>query len=415
MQKIINFLRGSVAFTVTGAFPERFLNLCAQNGVGFWDLAWLDEHTLRLRVSREHATALRRLAEKVQCDTRADRGLGVPFFLAKFKKRYALLLGLAISIAAVCVLSQFVLTIEVTGNEAVSTAEILSQLRRCGLKVGSYGPDIDGKAVSHQALLDLPQLSFMAVNLHGIRAEVIVREKLPAPAVVDRTTPSNVVASATGIIASIEPQEGRALFRPGQTVLKGEVIISGIMDIKEPAWSTIDLGVRVVHAMGDVHARTWRTLTAVIPLETQVKRYTGEVKTRLALTFLDQRVNFYGNAFISMDRYDKIATTHSLTLPGGQVMPLSLVTERYQAYETETAALDAGAAEALLKQCLELRLRTLVGDGEITRMDFAAVEQNGMLTVTLLAECREQIGKVVEYEGQVGENPPGVPGTIYPS
>ena len=38
MQAIINFLRGSVLFTVTGAFPERFLNLCAQRGVGFWDL-----------------------------------------------------------------------------------------------------------------------------------------------------------------------------------------------------------------------------------------------------------------------------------------------------------------------------------------------------------------------------------------
>ena len=35
MQAIINFLRGSVLFTVTGAFPERFLNLCAQAGVGF--------------------------------------------------------------------------------------------------------------------------------------------------------------------------------------------------------------------------------------------------------------------------------------------------------------------------------------------------------------------------------------------
>ena len=55
MQAIINFLRGSVLFTVTGAFPERFLNLCAQAGVGFWDLEWLDPHTLRLRVSRRDA------------------------------------------------------------------------------------------------------------------------------------------------------------------------------------------------------------------------------------------------------------------------------------------------------------------------------------------------------------------------
>ena len=48
MQKIINFFRGSVLYTVTGAFPERFLNLCAPNAVPFWGLDLLDDHTLRL-------------------------------------------------------------------------------------------------------------------------------------------------------------------------------------------------------------------------------------------------------------------------------------------------------------------------------------------------------------------------------
>lgn len=415
MKKIINFLRGNIMFTVQGAFPERFLNLCAQNGVAFWDLEWLDEHTLCLRTARDQAGKLRKLAEKVQCEAKTARRMGAPFFLEKFKRRYALLLGLALAITAVSVLSRFVLTIDITGNSTVTTAEILSELRRSGLQVGTYGPGIKGKDVSDKALLNLPELTWMTVNFHGTRAEVIVREKRPTPEVVDRSKPSNVVSTADGILLSIEPQEGRAMFRPGQTVLKGDVLISGIMDIKEPMWSTIDLGVRVVHAMGDVYARTWRTLTAEIPLESQVKRYTGETETRFALTILARRVNFYGNAFISMDRYDKITTAHKLTLPGGRVMPLALNVERYRGYETEMVPLDAGAAEALLKSALEDRLKALIGDGEILRMDFTASEQNGILTVTLLGECREQIGKTVVYEGQVGENPPGAPGSIYPN
>ena len=55
MQFIVNFLRGSVCFTVCGPFPERFLNLCAQNGVGFWGLVWLDGQTLELKVARRDA------------------------------------------------------------------------------------------------------------------------------------------------------------------------------------------------------------------------------------------------------------------------------------------------------------------------------------------------------------------------
>ena len=43
-------------------------------------------------------------------------------------------------------------------------------------------------------------------------------------------------------------------------------------------------------------------------------------------------------------------------------------------------------------------------EGEVLQTDFTAVRQNGLLTVTLVAECSEQIGKTVEFEGQVGRN-----------
>lgn len=79
MQKIINFFRGSVLYTVTGAFPERFLNLCAQNAVAFWGLEWLDDHTLRLCFARKDAKKARSLAEKVMCEAKAARRAGSPF------------------------------------------------------------------------------------------------------------------------------------------------------------------------------------------------------------------------------------------------------------------------------------------------------------------------------------------------
>ena len=234
MQKIINFFRGSVLYTVTGAFPERFLNLCAQNAVAFWGLEWLDDHTLRLCFARKDAKKARTLAEKVMCEAKAARRVGVPFFLAKFRRRYAFLAGLALAVAAVCVLSRFILTIEVTGNRAVSTAVILSELNRQGVRVGAYGPSIDEKVVSQEALLRIPALSWMAVNLHGTRAEVIVREKVPKPDIVDRTVPSHVVSAATGIITHMEVLEGQPLFQEGDTVLAGEILISGVIDVPEP-------------------------------------------------------------------------------------------------------------------------------------------------------------------------------------
>ena len=185
LKRMVNALRGSVRLEVSGAFPERFLNLCAQRGIVFWNVEWLEATRLRLTVTRQGSGPARALGDKVLCTVVPAEQSGVPFFLGRFRRRYALLVGLALSLTAVCVLSQFVLTIEVEGNEAVSTAEILTELRRQGLRPGVYGPGLDEGTISSAALLGLPELAWMSVNLHGTRAEVLVREAVPAPEVDD--------------------------------------------------------------------------------------------------------------------------------------------------------------------------------------------------------------------------------------
>ena len=52
---VTNALRGKVCLEVEGAFPERFLNLCAQRGILFWNVEWLEATRLRLTVTRQGA------------------------------------------------------------------------------------------------------------------------------------------------------------------------------------------------------------------------------------------------------------------------------------------------------------------------------------------------------------------------
>ena len=70
---------------------------------------------------------------------------------------------------------------------------------------------------------------------------------------------------------------------------------------------------------------------------------------------------------------------------------------------------DREEAEARLEQALLFRLEKLMeaGRGEVLRTDFSAREEGGRLTVTLLAECREEIGRTVERPGETGRRPGG--------
>lgn len=397
MQTIINYLRGSVRLEVSGPFPERFLNLCAQRGVGFWDVEWLDGGAVRLTVPGRDSRRLEPLAEKVLCTLTVLEREGMPFFLGRFRRRYALLVGLACSLAAVCVLSSFILTVEVTGNDKVPTAEIVTELRRLGVRVGAYGPGLDTELITQEALLRLDDLSWMAINLHGTRAEVLVREGIPKPELADDSVCGDVVAEAPGIITHMDVLDGSAAVKEGDTVLAGEVLIGGNMKIQEPEYGTVDLGWRQVRASGRIYARTWRTMSAEIPLEAPVKAYTGEERSFFSLFLLGRRVNFYGNSGISFDQYDKISSTWTMTLPGGREMPLSLTRQTVRAYTLQPVELDRDAARQMLEERLERAVAAALGDGELVSADYAAVERGGVLTVTLTAECREEIGKFVPF------------------
>ena len=410
MQNWVNFLRGSLWVEVTGAFPERFLNLCAQSGVIFWSPELPNQHTLRLRIARQESARTEELARRVGCEITVLERSGLPHFLRRFRRRYALLLGLALALCAVAVLSRFVLTVDVSGNQSVPTARILEELKRLGVRPGVYGPSIDENLVCNQMRLALDDLSWIAVNLHGTRAEVLVAERTPKPAVVNEKIPAHIVADGSGIITKMRVLNGQAKFHVGDTVVEGDILISGIMDLEEPQYSTIDMGTLTVHSEGIVQARTWRTLSAIFPLEATVKTYSGQKTDLWSLTFFSRRLQFYKNGGLSYERYDTIVKSHSLSLPQVGTLPIALTRETVREYHLTAAPIDPEAAEELLRTQLEARLKALVDahDGQVVSTAFSSAQSDGMLTVTLTAECSEQIGKTVEFDGEIGRYQPGV-------
>ncbi|MFR4336351.1 MAG: sporulation protein YqfD [Lawsonibacter sp.] len=76
MKRAVNYLRGTATLTARGLFPERLLNLCAQEGVACWALEWTDSHTMRLTTHRRRPASARRLAQRVGCVRWRWRGPG---------------------------------------------------------------------------------------------------------------------------------------------------------------------------------------------------------------------------------------------------------------------------------------------------------------------------------------------------
>lgn len=393
MQGWVNYARGWVRLTVCGTFPERFINLCAQHGITFWGVEWLDGQKLRLTLLRRDRKKAEELAVRAGCSIELGLSAGLPAFLVRFRRRYAFLIGLTLSVLCVCLLSNFILTIEVTGNERLSDAVILAQARRFGLRTGVYGPKLDTKQIALDTQLAMEELSWVSVNLYGTRAQVVVRERVQPPELLEKGGVSDIVSETGGLVLRVDAVEGQAKVKAGDMVTPGEILISGTVTMEGPQYSDVPPRYLHVRAAGAVWARTWRTVSAVIPMETTTKEYTGANKNRWSVTLFGRRINFYGNSSISWENYDKISKTHCAVLPGGQRLPFSLARETLRKWTPVRVQINPTAAQELLEAQLKRRLDQLVGEGgRVVTVDWSARIAGGMLTVTGVAECEEQIG-----------------------
>ncbi len=396
LNQIVNRLQGQVRVRVESGFPERVINLCSARNLAFWDLRWESPGVFTCTLSRQDYYRMRRAAKKLECTLRVEKKEGVPFFLGRFRRRQALLLGLALCGCALLLGSFFIWDFHIEGNVSVPDEEILRALERNGVCIGTYGLSVDGEDLRNHILLEIPELSWITVNVSGFRAHVQVRDRVQAPELADNSTPTNLVARRAGLVLEIETLAGEKLVLPGTTVEEGQILISGVSD-------SDTVGAIFSAGMGSVWARTWYQLETRIPLTDSRKVDTGKEKTGLSLIFGTHRIKFYGNPSRSGEKYDKIAQKTRLSL-FGLPLPIAVEKETYRFYETEERALDPAAAEARGEEILTDYLYTLLAaDGEVRSTLCTSRKDGDVLTVTLPAECREQIGVSVPVYTETDE------------
>ena len=388
LKELINRVRGQVWLRVTCPYPERVLNLCSARKLAFWDLEWEGTETFTCRMSRGDHRVLSRAAEKLDCTIEIVRREGAPYTLAKLRHRQALAVGIAACGAAVLIGSFFVWDIQIAGNETVPREVILRSLEKNGVHRGCFGFALNGEDIRNHVLLEIPELLWITVNVSGCRAYVEVRERVEAPEPVDEREPTNVVARRDGLILDIQAMDGVRCVLPGTSVEAGELLISGVED-------TETVGARVLTGMGKAEARTWYTLSTVMPLTVAEKQYTGEEKQGYSLVFGTNRVKFFLNSSIGTGNYDKITERTQWSL-FGLPLPVTFVKETFRFYETVPAEVSAAQAESRGEAILTDYLHTLVDPyGTVSSTLCTSRREGDGLLVTLTAECVEEIGRAV--------------------
>lgn len=396
MDRLIWFLRGYLIITFTGASPQWALNRLTQQRIPFWAAQWHDDFTVSISIPTAYRVQTLDCIDRGMCQTVNCRKIGFPVLFQKAIHRPVMLIFLALSFLTIGILPQFILFFQVVGNETVPDAQILRALEEIGVSFGMYGPNIDPQKITNQTLKKIPELQWIAVNQNGCRAQVIVRERPEIPETYNRKGLANVIATKSGIITKQSVLAGQAMHQVGDTVLEGDLLVSGMVDLERTC--------TVERARAEIYARTWRESTAVIPEIHSGKVYTGETERTVWLCMGEKRIKILGNSGISPWNCDKITDKKPLQLPGGLTFPIAIEVETFCFYTPQKERLSADKAAEILQTYAEQTAGREMIAGEILQRQHTMDKEQGCYCLHSVLECHEMIAKSVQMQWNTGGN-----------
>jgi len=399
--KLTSFLIGYVVIDVRGDAPEKFINMAASRGLYLWNITRLGDGALRLRTRIDSVRPLRHIARRTRCRFQIKTRRGLPFWLARLRHRKFLAAGFIVFVGAMYFLSSFAWFLDVKGNQRLEAGQILTVAKDAGLKRGVLKWRIDEAAVEAAIEERLPLVAWAGVSVKGTRVIIEVAEKV-VPDAIDRR-PAHVLARKSGVISEVLVFEGHPAVKAGDTVMRGQVLISGAIpppeEPKQPGDRKLETAKkpRLVHAQGIVRARIWYEGRGEAPVVETLKKPTGRQRSRYSIKFSDKEIILANTRKIPFASYETEIYINKLPSWRNMALPVEVVTLKYiEMIETTEDHGSSGARRLAGEKALAEAKKELPAGARILESrleDVHAGNQGGLVMVKATLEAIEDIGR----------------------
>lgn len=391
MRKLYDLARGTVKLRVSGPQPERILNFCAEHGIEFRSASPCRDFSMTFFAFSSDCPAIMSQNGKNGLEIELLAEKGGKKLVQNAKRRVALVVFTVVGVTLAAISSLFLWNIEIEGNDKLSDAQILRVLSDCGVDYGAFWPSLSSDEVRSYVVSVMPEIAWLSLNVRSSRAQIVVHERVDKPEIVNEKAPCDIIASKSGVIKRMSVLEGESAVSPGSAAAQGDVLVRGLM--------SSEMGdERYVHSMAQVIADTWYEISAQTPLTEERKIKKGHTDTAFSLVIGKKRINFFSDSRNKYTSCDKINKLKYISLGDVFTLPLGYAIERTTQYETKAVPIDEAKAVARMKAELRSELQRRIGNGHIASEEYSVSKTEGTLTVTLRAQCTENIAKESQYD-----------------
>lgn len=386
----MDFIRGKWVLCAEGTFCERIINITKEMGIFIQDIKQSGDKTLLFTVSFKGAMKLfsSPLPEDITLSVKSRKGL--PAILENNKKRYALFLCPVFIVLLIFLSTNIIWHVNIIDADAETEQFLLTELEKLGVKKGAITFLIDQGDVKNQMLIKHEKLQWIWVDIKGGTALVKFSMRTMPPEVFDEDAFYNVCATHDATITRVLATKGESLVKEGDNVLKGQILIEGIMpkDAEEK---------KLIHASGKVFGIAEFEKTVTVPSKTQIRTPTGQKSEHLSINFLNFNIKLFINSRILYREYDIIEYNRHIGF-----LPVSfnkkVVQEVDVSYKDNDISLMAQGVEADFRKELESE------DKKITYIETFTSRNGDEYIITSRALCEFDIAE--ERRINLGENYP---------
>ena len=312
---------------------------------------------------------------------------GLPFWMHRYRHRKGIPLGLLTYVLILALLSSRIWAVEVVGNVATPTEDILAVAQDMGVRLGARMDGLRIKQLEIMGLNRLPTLAWISVNPSGCVARVEVVERRPTPQVLDLTQPSDMVALRDGRIVSMTVVSGQACVKVGEAVSAGTVLIRGCTGDESEQTPC--------RAYGEVWAQTERRITVTIPLTYYPAEADGFTSVCPTLHILGVQIPLYVTPPTGAE-YHVTERSHFLQA-NGLTLPLGVTNGYYVRVKRTATRRTAEEAARLAKTQLAQQAASLFVDAQVTELERTQKVVGDNYVLSVKYQCLENIAAEEPY------------------
>ena len=387
-------LGGYVKIRIDGYSPERFLNLCKYKQIDIWDLeAKADGYEMYIRL--KDVRPLKPLLKKARMHIRILERCGVPFFLHHNRKRKSFFLGSVLCIAFIFLLSRYIWKIEIDGNQTITNQVILEFLQEKQVFHGMKRSDVKCEEIVTDLRKEFQEIIWVSASLKGCNLIISVRENTDTFQVsqVDAEA-GNIIASADGVITKIITRKGVPLVKVGDEVKKGDVLVSGVVEVLNDAGEVVRDA--YVCSDADIYA------DVVLPYEDTCNRiYQQKVYTKKKRNQYYAKIKslYFGVGFTGFkeEPYEIYSEEYRCVWNESFLLPISFGRRTILGYRWVEQKYSEEEMREILKNNLEIRCKELESEGtDILRKNVEIREEHTLSRLSGTLKVRQSIGTWVE-------------------